>query len=46
MKKSWETFDTLNEEEIIPVQPMDTKDCSHKSTTRLTQFKVCCIECG
>ena len=34
------------EEEMVPVYCIHTNHCSHKSTTRMTEFKVCCVECG
>ena len=53
---NWKIFDDLTlrildseENKIFKVNEGDEVDnsgCNHKDTTRITEYKVCCIECG
>ena len=42
----WKIFDEIIEEEKIHVDSIDTLGCTHKLTTRMTEYNVCCVDCG
>jgi hypothetical protein len=47
MDDKWIIFDKLlKEDETKDIHTLETLECSHKTTSRMTNERVCCMECG